>query len=185
MSRSRKNRKNKNKKVNRPSKVWGLIEEKNISITNEYNQFKNRMITELDVREYEYTDFEEGVSETTCERMRVVQSITSPKIVFDTEKYRIIFTPIVDGVYLHILEVYERFRRDGIGKEVMRTVQRVSDELNIPVYLIPIVMDENVEYEVLKKFYKSFGYNREKTSRYWKYEPNSVESDSLSFGMVS
>lgn len=187
MSKTKKNRKNKNKNrsVQPPVQKW-LIEEKYVPTTTEYVQFKNRLITELGVNEDEYREDECGSSPTESDRMMILQNIRSSKITFLTEEFLLNFTPINDGIYLHLLMVNPQKRRSGVGKSVMRTIQQVSDELNVPVYLIPVLISgENVEYEVLKKFYKSFGYNREKTSRYWKYEPNSVESDSLSYGMVS
>lgn len=80
------------------------------------------------------------------------------------------FHPVDSGVCLFDFYVDPKFRNKGLGKLILETIRKISERLNIPVYLIPIQTD-TISIDVLRKLYHSFGFNRESDSLFWIYEP--------------
>jgi hypothetical protein len=172
-------KKRKNKKNNTPQLSSMKPVVKRISVTDEFTSFTNELQNRF--KEQGVQDFrrqKENSVHTICCRMRVNEEhITETFSVLD-DNFFVNLSPLNKGIHLHLLIVNPSSREGGIGGGVLKTIRSVSNELNIPVYLIPIPLQgEDVDYEVLKSFYHKHGYRREVTSRYWKYEPNSIPND--------
>lgn len=170
-------------------KVLRKLERSSESVPNNskfnmfYNLIQNHYSTDTstDVRY-----LENGILPTIWEESDLFTMIYTDyfKIISDT--FSMSVSPLKDGIYLHILEVPFLYRNMGIGSQVMKMIRHYSNEFDIPVYLLPVPTDgENVGYEVLKNFYSKNGYQRENDSRYWKYEPNTIKDEEMTYKKVS
>jgi hypothetical protein len=176
--------KNRNKKrSNKTNKTVQLSSmkpvHKRIGVTDEFNNF----VDELQIRfkEQGIQDFirkSDDLVSTICSRMRVNEHHTTDSFSVITDDFFLKLSPLKGGIHLHLLVVNPMSREKGIGGGVLKTIRKVSNELEIPVYLIPIPLQgHNVNYEVLQSLYHNHGYRREKISRYWVYEPNFIPED--------
>lgn len=172
--------KKKNKKRNNSPQLSSMKPiYKRIGVTDEFNNFVDELQTRF--KEQGIQDFirkpDDFVS-TICFRMRVNEHHTTDSFSVESEDFFLKLSPLKGGIHLHLLVVNQSSREKGIGGGILKTIRKVSNELGIPVYLIPIPLQgQNVNYEVLKSFYHNHGYRREKISRYWIYEPNFIPED--------
>jgi len=128
----------------------------------------------------------DGVLPTVWEETNLYTMIHTDFFKIISKTFSLSVSPFKDGIYLHILEVSPLYRNMGIGSQVMKMVRHYSNEFEIPVYLLPVPTDgKNVGYEVLKNFYSKNGYQRENDSRYWKYEPNTIQDEEMTYKKVS
>lgn len=82
------------------------------------------------------------------------------------------FHPIDNGVCIHMLTIDKYSQKQGYGSQFLSLIKIISDEFNIPIFLIPVSISTTPLF-VLQNFYHKFGYKREGNSLYWKYSPNS------------
>lgn len=175
-----KKRKNKKKKKNTTHQFGSMKPVFNrISTTEEFTSFVNELFYQFETQwDTVFISNKEDKISTRCPIRRVNEIYYTETFRVLNESFHLQITPLYDGVHLHILEVSTTNRKKGIGSSIMKILRLISNNLNIPIYLIPIPMNEDiVSYEVIQSFYKKHGYKREKTSRYWKYEPNSISTD--------
>ncbi len=111
-----------------------------------------------------------SILETTHKSIKLNNIVLTEYITFYNNEIRLILHPYRNGITVHIIEVQPKYQGKGIGREIMKMILSISNELKIPIYLIPVEMG-NVSIEILRSFYHSLGFNREKDSRYWKYQP--------------
>ncbi len=182
MGKIKKNKKRNNtvKNVNTPF----LSEVKVVQPTQQYETFVKQLITKLGLNDTDYVIRDSDIMTTVCYRVMVNQTIYSKSFKLMTDYFFLKITPINDGVYIYLMKVNPLKRRMGVGSNVLKVLRTLSDILNTPLYLIPVPLrGENVDYSDLTNFYKKNSFNREKTSRYWKYVPSTVE-DTISYKMV-
>jgi GNAT superfamily N-acetyltransferase len=77
-----------------------------------------------------------------------------------TESYgRVMFVPYADGVMLYGINIKPELRGKGIGTDIINKLYDISEELNIPIYLIPYpddnfsTKDEEILVDRLKNYY--------------------------------
>lgn len=77
---------------------------------------------------------------------------------------RIMFVPYADGVMLYGINVEEELRGKGIGTDIINKLYDISEEMNIPIYLIPYpddnfpTKDEKDLVDRLKAYYERLGF---------------------------
>lgn len=82
----------------------------------------------------------------------------------------LMFHPLGKGICLFNFEVNQSNRGSGIGSTIMKIMTDISDRCEVPIYLIPIQISQNVSYNTLKRFYHRFGFKRSHKSYYWVYD---------------
>ena len=137
------------------------------------------------VTEFKYSELEKV--ETICYETNLWNIHLTTLFKVKTNEFTLNLSPINDGIHLHLIRVTPYIRRKGIGSMVVQTLRTISNNLEIPIYLIPLSLQgEHVNINNLNKFYHQNGYKRESNSRYWKYEPNTlIGIDSEILKMVS
>jgi len=100
-------------------------------------------------------------------------TVKSRIIEFFNDKFRLVIHPINNGVNIHIIEVSNQYRNKGLGRKLMNIMIKISNILDIPLFLVPVKID-TVPVDVLRNFYHSLDFKRTTTSRYWKYNPTKV-----------
>ena len=158
----------------------------NVKPSYQYDEFIEKIEYKLNKKFMSLCSFDrEGIVETNS--INLNQSFKSELKIFFNEKVRLELHPYNNGVTIHILRIQPQYQRKGIGSEIIKMILNTSNELNVSMYLIPLEID-NVPIEVLRKFYRNFGFKRESQSRYWKYNPIKVVSYSetnMTFGLVA
>jgi len=81
-----------------------------------------------------------------------------------TKDFCLQMTANSDGVEIFKIEVYKQ--GNGIGTEVMERLIKVSETLDIPLYLKPTPY-KNTTADQLRKFYHKLGFARSPKSQYW------------------
>jgi len=85
---------------------------------------------------------------------------------FVSNELKIILFPIRDGICLFKIEVFKH--RQGIGTNLITKINDISWDNKIPIYLIPVSMDDELlNDKQLKRWYHSLGYKRTNDSLYW------------------
>ncbi len=140
--------------------------------TTEYYEFIDRINEELKKTFSSINSMEKYSSklETNDIITNLYHSVDTKYRTFSNDDFRLLVHPINRGVNIHILKVTSHLRGTGLGSKIMKMIVNISNEMNIPVYLIPVQISD-VRIEVLRKFYHGFGFKRESNSRYWKYNP--------------
>lgn len=84
---------------------------------------------------------------------------------FKNDKFQLQVFPYHDGLMVHSLIVNENERNNGIGTNVMNTLYDISEEMEIPLYLIPFPADKKFDQdkifqiiEPLHKWYDGLGF---------------------------
>lgn len=63
-----------------------------------------------------------------------------------------------NSLFISDLYIKQEYRGKGIGSKIMSSITQFSDNLGIPMVLIPESDDENVSNKELINFYKKFGF---------------------------
>jgi len=151
-----------------------LFKKVNLLPTSGYNKFIFDLFVELN-NIFSHVIF----SETNKKRYIVNDSTnnytyTTPKIkgyIIEVNNcFELEFHPLCKGICLFTFEVNESLRGQGIGRKLMNSMIDISNKYQIPIYLIPIQTTEEVTYDTLKKFYRSFGFKKSHKSNYWIYD---------------
>lgn len=145
-----------------------------VNPTNNYFEFVSN-ITEKINEDYPFTFLDDSntVLETIDSRSSLSHSVKTRYNSLVNDSFKLVFHPHGKGINIHILQVSYQLQGQGLGRILMNKILRISNHLNIPVYLIPVQIGQT-PIDVLRKFYHSFGFKRESTSRYWKYSPVKV-----------
>jgi len=179
-------RNNLNLKIMSYKKPKRMSRKLNVKPSYQYDEFIEKIEYKLNKKFMSLCSFDrEGIVETNS--INLNQSFKSELKIFFNEKVRLELHPYNNGVTIHILRIQPQYQRKGIGSEIIKMILNTSNELNVSMYLIPLEID-NVPIEVLRKFYRNFGFKRESQSRYWKYNPIKVVSYSetnMTFGLVA
>ena len=158
-----------------------------IPTTEEFKKFIDQIL-EYYGDDTSKTKYQKDVElDTYCERVKIFKRFHTDSFTIITEKHFVVFTPFRDGIYLHLIKVNPLYRGMGIGNNVMKLIREISNNLEVPIYLVPVPLNgEGIGYSILQKFYSNHGYSRETDSRYWKYEPNSIsDTQNQEYKMVS
>lgn len=153
-----------------------FVDNRFVKTTDDFNNFIQELVSDMNLQDGDYEIKEVDQITTVCFRVMINQTIISKSFTIDNDKYFLKLTTINDGVYIYLMVVNPKYRRKGIGRSLLEKLTSLSNKLNIQLYLVPVPLDRDyVDYSILSDLYKSCGFNREKTSRYWKYTPKSVE----------
>lgn len=89
---------------------------------------------------------------------------TSDFIVADEKYGKVMFVPYADGVMLYGINIKDELRGKGIGTDIINKLYDISEEMNIPIYLIPYPDDnfptknEKQLVDRLKNYYSRIGF---------------------------
>ena len=89
---------------------------------------------------------------------------TSDFIVAGGDYGKVMFVPYADGVMLYGINIKEELRGKGIGTDIINKLYDISEELNIPIYIIPYpddnfpTKDEKELVDRLKNYYTRIGF---------------------------
>lgn len=89
---------------------------------------------------------------------------TSDFIVADENYGKVMFVPYADGVMLYGINIKPELRGKGIGTDIINKLYDISEEMNIPIYLIPYpddnfpTKDEKQLVDRLKNYYSRIGF---------------------------
>jgi GNAT superfamily N-acetyltransferase len=86
-------------------------------------------------------------------------------ICFKNEEFKLEIFPYHDGIMIHSLIVNDNKRGNGIGSQVMNTLYDISEDMGIPLYIIPFPAVERFDQskifdiiEPLKRWYSNIGF---------------------------
>jgi hypothetical protein len=138
----------------------------------------------------EYVEFIESISEKLKERYSIDKLVEKDYVItscskrklfinqntvltsFVSDTFSVSFTPYGDGVQLYVIQIIKNYRNNKLGQSLMDLIKSVSDDIDVPVYLIPHdVLDDDIDYERLVRFYLRNNYFKLEGSPYYMYEP--------------
>ena len=97
-------------------------------------------------------------------KVKKIALYTSDFIVVDEEYGKVFFVPYADGVMLYGINIKPELRGKGIGTDIINKLYDISEEMNIPIYLIPYpddnfpTKDEKKLVDRLKNYYSRIGF---------------------------
>ena len=152
-----------------------------VEVTSEFDKFIS--VLSQNINDEFDTDYSENIPLiTVCHGLKLF--ILQQTDMFEFRKksstgmgidYFIQLSPYKDGIQLYMIQVNPLYRGCGFGSKVLKLLRGISNLLNIPIYLIPVkLQNEVVDIEVLRKFYSKNSYKRTFDSPYWKYDPNTM-----------
>lgn len=122
--------------------------------TNGCTNFPNHQYDEI--VEYAYQNSEYKVYKAYLK--------TSDFISIREDYGNVYFVPYSDGVMLYGINIKPELRGNGIGTDIMNKLYDISEEMNIPIYLIPYPddnfpsQDEKKLVDRLKNYYSRIGF---------------------------
>lgn len=97
-------------------------------------------------------------------KVKKIALYTSDFISVDESYGRLLFVPYADGVMLYGINIKPELRGKGIGTDIINKLYDISEEMNIPIYLIPYpddnfpTKDEKELVDRLKNYYSRIGF---------------------------
>jgi GNAT superfamily N-acetyltransferase len=97
-------------------------------------------------------------------KVKKIALYTSDFIAIEEEYGKVLFVPYADGVMLYGINIKPELRGKGIGTNIMNKLYDISEEMNIPIYLIPYpddnfpTKDEKKLVDRLKNYYTRIGF---------------------------
>ena len=97
-------------------------------------------------------------------KVNKISLYASDFIVVEEDYGRLMFAPYSDGVMLYGININKELRNKGVGTEVINKLYDLSEEMNIPIYLIPYpddnfpTKDEKKYIDRLKAYYERIGF---------------------------
>lgn len=133
-------------------KTWVALTPTTKPFANFINEIQNKIFTN-GVRTANYFHYDQIVQYAHQNKEYKVKKVclyASDFIVVDEYYGRIMFAPYADGIMLYGINIKKELRGKGIGTDIMNKLYDVSDELSIPIYLIPYP-DDNFKSKDEKK----------------------------------
>ena len=116
------------------------------------------------VNNFHYDQIVEYAHQNTEYKVKKVSLYASDFIVCDQTYGRIMLVPYADGVMLYGININPELRGKGIGTNIMNKLYDISEQMNIPIYLIPYpddnfpTKDEKQLVDRLKTYYERLGF---------------------------
>lgn len=132
--------------------TWVALTPTTKQFANFINEIQKKIFTN-GVRTANYFHYDQIVEYAYQNKEYKVKKVclyASDFIVVDEDYVRIMFAPYADGVMLYGINIKKELRGKGIGTDIMNKLYDVSDELSIPIYLIPYP-DDNFKSKDEKK----------------------------------
>lgn len=111
--------------------------------------------------------------------MNVFSLIYSQKfLIFLEKKYKkyMEFSLVFEKeIILNKIFIKKKYRRIGIGSQFMQDLCKYSDMNEIKISLIPVPLDDEIDEERLMKFYKKFGFKKNKKTDYMYRNPDKTK----------
>ena len=116
------------------------------------------------VPNFHYDEIVEYAYQNTEYRVKKACLYASDFIRIDEEYGKVMFVPYDDGVMLYGINIKTELRGKGIGTDIINKLYDISEEMHIPIYLIPYPDDnfqQNDEKKLvdrLKTYYERLGF---------------------------
>ena len=113
---------------------------------------------------FHYDQIVQYAHQNTEYKVKKIALITTDFVFAKYDWGRIMFTPYADGVMLYGINVEKELRGKGIGTNIVNKLYDISEEINIPIYLIPYpddnfpTKDEKQLVDRLKNYYTRIGF---------------------------
>jgi len=141
-----------------------------MKVTNEFNKFKKEFFnrftpntkTEMGGSFDEIVDYGYEIDTPGAPAIRL--NATEELVDCNFGDYELAFVPYNDGVMLIHIDVKESERNKGIGTFVMNALYDISEDINVPIYLIPYPAGhfssktEKDLVTILKNWYDKLGF---------------------------
>ena len=159
--------------------VWGAINNLEKPImgwvgitpsTKQFSDFVNKAQESIftngimNVPNWEYDEIVEYAHQRPDYKVTKVALYTSDFVVANEDYGKVYLVPYSDGVMLYGINIKPELRGKGIGTDVINKMYDLSEELNIPIYLIPYpddnfpTTDEKKLVDRLKSYYERIGF---------------------------
>ena len=116
------------------------------------------------VNNFHYDQIVEYAHQNTEYKVKKVSLYASDFIGAYEEYGRVFLVPYADGVMLYGINIKPELRGKGIGTNIMNKLYDISEQMNIPIYLIPYpddnfpTKDEKQLVDRLKTYYERLGF---------------------------
>jgi GNAT superfamily N-acetyltransferase len=116
------------------------------------------------VPNFHYDEIVQYAHQNTEYKVKKVSLYTSDFIAAYEEYGKLLFAPYADGVMLYGINIKPELRGKGIGTNIMNKLYDISEQMNIPIYLIPYPDDnfptknEKELVDRLKTYYERLGF---------------------------
>jgi GNAT superfamily N-acetyltransferase len=111
------------------------------------------------VQNFHYDEIVQYAHQNTEYKVKKVSLYASNFIAAYEEYGKLLFAPYADGVMLYGINIKPELRGKGIGTNIINKLYDISEQMNIPIYLIPYPDDnfptknEKKLIDRLKKYY--------------------------------
>ena len=116
------------------------------------------------VPNFHYDQIVQYAHQNTEYKVKKISLYASDFIGIEEEYGKVMFVPYADGVMLYGINIKPELRGNGIGTNIMNKLYDISEEMNIPIYLIPYpddnfpTKDEKQLVDRLKTYYERLGF---------------------------
>lgn len=159
--------------------VWGTANVNGVDIptwlgltpsTKPFCDFINKIqtdniFTNLDsIPNWKYDEIVEYAHQNAEYKVYKAYLCTSDFIRIEEDYGRVLFVPYADGVMLYGINIKSELRGKGVGTNIINKLYDISEEMNIPIYLIPYPddnfpkEDEKELVDRLKNYYSRIGF---------------------------
>jgi GNAT superfamily N-acetyltransferase len=76
----------------------------------------------------------------------------------EIKRVELYFDDTNNSIFLSDMYIQPEYRGKGIGTKIMNDIINISDEMNLPVVLIPEPEENSMSQRQLINFYKKFGF---------------------------
>jgi GNAT superfamily N-acetyltransferase len=116
------------------------------------------------VPNFHYDQIVQYAHQNTEYKVKKISLYASDFIGIEEEYGKVMFVPYADGVMLYGININAELRGKGIGTNIMNKLYDISEQMNIPIYLIPYpddnfpTKDEKQLVDRLKTYYERLGF---------------------------
>lgn len=130
------------------------------------NESQNRIFTNgvSIAPNFKYDEIVQYAHQNAEYKIKRVNLYTSDFVLVKQDWGRVMFVPYSDGVMLYGINIKPELRGNGIGTDIINKLYDLSEEMNIPIYLIPYpddnfpTKDEKELVDKLKAYYERLGF---------------------------
>ena len=116
------------------------------------------------VPNFHYDEIVQYAHQNTEYKVKKISLYASDFIGVEEEYGKVMLVPYADGVMLYGININPELRGKGIGTNIMNKLYDISEQMNIPIYLIPYpddnfpTKDEKQLVDRLKTYYERLGF---------------------------
>jgi GNAT superfamily N-acetyltransferase len=116
------------------------------------------------VPNWHYDEIVQYAHQNSEYKVKKISLYASDFIAIEEEYGKLLFAPYADGVMLYGINVKPELRGKGIGTNILNKLYDISEQMNIPIYLIPYpddnfpTKDEKQLVDRLKNYYTRIGF---------------------------